>query len=119
MSDEPKNNLALDALQKIKEAEAEARKIIQDAREKTSVKIIRDANKEAEQNKKRVLDEARKQVQKVKKAIIQDAEIEVKRINKETQKEIDDLRERSEETKTEAITKVAANIRNYIEGDNL
>lgn len=119
MNDGSKKNLAFDALQKIKMAEAEARKIVQEAREKTSVKIIQEAQKEADQIKKRVLEEARKIAQDKKRSIIQDAEIEVKRIGKETREEIDRLHERSAETRPDAIEKVAAHIRKAIEGGHL
>jgi vacuolar-type H+-ATPase subunit H len=119
MSDEQKKNLALEALQKIKEAEAEARKIVQDAREKTSVKIVQDAYKDAEQIKERVLMEARKEAQEKKKSIIQDAHNEVKDIEKEIKAEIDRLQSVSADTRTQAITKVAASIRCAIEGGDL
>jgi vacuolar-type H+-ATPase subunit H len=119
MSEELKKNTALDALQKIKEAEIEARTIVQDARDKTSVKIIQDANKDAAEIKERVIDEARRQTQEKKKAIIKEAENEVKKIKKETSTEIDRLRKRAAEARTEVITKVAANIRNAIEGGDL
>jgi vacuolar-type H+-ATPase subunit H len=119
MSDEAKKDLALEALQKIKEAELEARKIVQDARDKTSVKILQDANKDADQIKERVLDEARKQAQEKKRSLIKEADNEVKRIRKETQAEIGRLKERSADARTKVITKVAANIRNTIEGENL
>lgn len=119
MSDEQKKNLALDALQKIKEAEAEARKIVQDAREKTSVKIIQDAYKDAEQIKERMLMEARKDAQEKRESIIQDAQNEVKDIEKEIKTEIDRLQRISANTRTQAITKVAASIRSAIEGGDL
>jgi vacuolar-type H+-ATPase subunit H len=119
MSDEAKENLALDALQKIKKAELEARKIVQEARDKTSVKIIQDANKDADQIKERVLDEARKRAREKKRSMIEEAENEVKRIRKETQAEIGRLKERSVEARAEVITKVAANIRNTIEEGSL
>jgi vacuolar-type H+-ATPase subunit H len=119
MSDEPKNNLALDALQKIKEAEAEAQKIIQEAREKTSVKIIQDAHKDADEIKERMLGEARDQARKRKISIIQDAQVEVGKIAEETQAEIDRIRDMTANTKSRAIEKVAANIRSAIEGGHL
>jgi vacuolar-type H+-ATPase subunit H len=119
MSDEQKKNLALDALQKIKEAEAEARQIVQDAREKTSEKIIQDAYKDAEQIKERVLVEARKKAQEKKKSIIRDAHNEVKSIEEKTREEIDRLLKISSKSRTQAIAKVAASIRNAIEEGHL
>jgi len=119
MTDGQKKNLALAALQKIKEAETKARKIVQDAREKTSVKIIQDAYKDADQIKERVLSEARKQAQDKKRSVIQEAENEVKRIIEENKVEIDRLRERSADTRTEAIKGVAANIHKAIEEGHL
>lgn len=119
MSDEQKKNLALEALQKIKEAEIEAKKIVQDAREKTSAKIIQDAYKDADQIKERVLEEARKQAQEKKRSIIQEAEKEAKRTKEDSQAEIDRLRDRSTDARNEAIVRVAANIRKAIEGGHL
>jgi vacuolar-type H+-ATPase subunit H len=119
MSDEPQKNLALDALQKIKDAEAEACRIVQEAREKTSAKIIQDAYKEADQIKERLLEEARKQAKEKKDSIIQDAEIEVEQIVEEARSEIDRLRKIPADTRARAIAKVAESIRNSIEGGNL
>lgn len=116
MNGELKKNEALQALQKIKEAEAEARKIIHDAHENTSLKIIQDARKEAIQIEERVLDNARKEALRKKEAIVQDAQSEVRRINQETQEEIARLQEKSAAVKEEVIAKVAARIRETIEG---
>jgi vacuolar-type H+-ATPase subunit H len=119
MSGELTKNEALEALQKIKQAEAEARKIIHDARENTSVKIIQDAYDEAEQIKKRVLDEARKDAHQKKEAIIREAQDKVQRINDQTQAEIEHLREKSATVRDEVVAKVAASIRKTIEGGRL
>ncbi len=119
MSDGPERKPAIDALQKIKESEAEARKIIQEAREKTSVKIIQDAHKDAEQIKERMIGEARQKAQEKKRSIIQEAEHEVKKIAEEIQAEIDRLRERSVDARADAIVRVAASIRDAIEEGQL
>ncbi len=119
MSGELTKNEALEALQKIKQAEAEARKIIHDARENMSLKIIQDAHNEAEQIKKRVLDEARKAADKQKEAIIREARDKVRRINDETQAEIENLRKKSAAVKDDVVAKVAARIRKTIEGGRL
>lgn len=119
MSDELKKNMALDALQKIKEAEVEARKIVQDARENTSAKIIQDASKDADQIKEHVIEEARKRAQEKKKSIIGEADSEVQRIREEIQAEIGRLKESSADVRTDVIAKVAANIRKAIEGGKL
>ena len=119
MNDEPKNNMALDALQKIKEAETEARKIVQEAREMTSAKIITDARMDAKEIKERMLKEARDQAQEKKKSIIQNAQVEVQKIADVTQAEIDRLRKIPANVRSRAIEKVAANIHSAIEGGHL
>ena len=119
MNDEPKNNMALDALQKIKEAETEARKIVQEAREMTSVKIITDARADAKEIKARMLKEARDQAQEKKGSIIQDAQVEVRKIAEETKAEVERLRNIPTNIRSRAIEKVAANIRGAIEGGHL
>jgi vacuolar-type H+-ATPase subunit H len=119
MGVDPKKNLALDALQKIKEAEAEARKIVEDAQDKTSVKIIQDAYEDANQIKERVLLEARKQAQEKKESIIQSAKIEVKEIEDEIQAGIDRLQKISSKRRNQAVAKVAESIRRVIEGGEL
>ena len=119
MSDEQKKNLALDALQKIKDAEDEARKIIQDAHEKTSVKIIQDAQKDADEVKERMLAEARDKARERKKSIIQGAKLEVKKIAAEAQTEIERLRNLPTDSRSRAIEKVAENIRSAVRGGHL
>jgi V/A-type H+-transporting ATPase subunit G/H len=105
MSNGPGKHSALEALQKIKEAEAEAKKIILEAREKTSVKIIDDADKDADQIRERILDEARREAREKKNSIIQEAQDEVKRIAEETQSEIDRLHKRSASAKSKAVAR--------------
>jgi len=114
MSDGPEKSLALEALQKIKEAEAEAEKIVLEAREKTSVKIIDDAHKDAEQIKEHILDETRGEAREKKSSIIQKAQDEVKRIAEETQSEIDRLQKGSTDARSKAVAKVASYIRSAI-----
>ncbi|MGD9345384.1 MAG: hypothetical protein PVH84_05945 [Candidatus Aminicenantes bacterium] len=119
MSDGPGKNSALDALKKIKEAEVEAKKIVLEAREKTSVKIIDDAHKDAEQIKERILDEARREAQEKKSSIIQKAQDEVKRIAEDAQSEIDRLHKTSVSARSKAVAKVASRIRSAIEEGQL
>ena len=119
MTDGPKKNLALDALAKIKDAEAEARKIVQDARENTSAKILQEADKDAEEIRERIVEEARKKAQEKKRSIIQDAEAQVREILEETKKEVDRYQEISAKTKNLVIDQVAENIRRAIEEGHL
>ena len=54
MSENSHKNEALDALHKVRVSEADAKKKIQDTREKTSAKIIQDAYEEAEKIKEKI-----------------------------------------------------------------
>ena len=105
---------ALEALQKIKEAEKEAKKSVQEAQETTSVQIIQDAQEEARQIKESALEEARKNGQVRRATIIQKAKAEAEEITHQTEQEKTALRQRTEGQIEEAIIKVAEKIRNFL-----
>jgi len=85
------DNEAYEALRKIKQAEEEARQIVQEAREKTANQIIQDAYEEAQKIREQSLAEAKEKADKKKKEIIDKAKKEKDRIEKESDKEISDL----------------------------
>jgi vacuolar-type H+-ATPase subunit H len=61
---------ALDALDKIKKAEEEARELINEAKEHTSLQIIQDAQEEAQKIKKEIINGARNKVQSIREVLI-------------------------------------------------
>ena len=86
MTEKKKTNDALDALQRIREAEEKARKIVQDARETKAAKIIQDADDEAKKIKERHLNQARQKAEQRKSAIVQRAAKEAGEIRKKPRK---------------------------------
>lgn len=67
MNGDPKKSLALEALDRVREAEEKAKAIVREAREKTAVQIAREA---AEEIKQRSLAEAKEEADAWKKAIL-------------------------------------------------
>ena len=114
MDNKQEKSNALEALQKIKEAEEEAKKIVQGAQETTSVQIIQDAQEEAKQIRENALEEARKNGQVKRATIIQKAKAEAEEITHQTEQEKAALRKRTEGQIEEAVIKVSERIRNFI-----
>ncbi len=114
MDNEQEKSTALEALQKIKEAEEEAKELVQGAQETTSVQIIQDAQEEAKQIRERALEEARKNGQVRRAAIIQKAKAEAEEITHQAEQEQTALRQRTESKLEEAVIKVAEKIRNFL-----
>lgn len=113
MSDEQEKSKALEALQKIKEAEEEAKKIVQEAQDTTSVQIIQDAQDQASQIKENALEEARKNGQVKRATIIQKAKAEAEEITLQAAQEKSALRKKTENQLEEAVTKVAEKIQDF------
>lgn len=110
---------ALVSLRKIKEAEGEARKLVDEAQKSKASMIIQDAYEEAERIKKNYLAKASKQAEEKRKAIIEKALSEAERIRKKTKEEEEALRRRAESYFPEAIEKARERIRNYLEGRSI
>ena len=117
MSEEIEKDDAVAALKRVKEAEEEARRIIQDAREKASPKIVQDAYEEAKKIKESRLTKARIKADEKKNDIIQQAAEEAEKIRKKAEEDTASLRKGAEKVMSEAIKKVAEKIRHYLEGE--
>ncbi len=115
MNEEIKKKDALDALQRIKEAEEKARKIVQEAREKTVVKIIQDAYDEAEKIKDRHLNRARKKAEERRSAIIQQAAKEAGEIREKAEQEGVSLKKKAEKAMPGAVSQISDRIKHLIE----
>lgn len=99
-----------EALSKVKEAEAEAGRLVQDAREKESVQILQDAQDEAHKTREALLSEARKTAEEQKTAAVQNAEAEAMQIRQDSEVEIQSLRKAVEPLKAEAVAKTVEKI---------
>ena len=116
MKKQPQKGEALEALRKIKQTEAKARGIIKDAREKTALEIIQDANDEARKIKERQLNDARKGAEEKRKVIVQKALSEAEKIRNKAEEEAHSQRKRAEREIPDAITKVANKMRQFLGG---
>ena len=114
MSDDPKNGEALKALQRLKETEEQAKKIIQNARENEAQKIIQDAYKEADKIKADILADAKKKAEAMKTEIIQKAEKDAEETRRSAALEEDKLRETAEKNKTAAVKKASGKIKELL-----
>ena len=119
MGDEQEKSNALEALQKIKEAEEEARRTIQEAKDTTSVQIIQDAQEEARQIKDSAVEEARKNGQVKRATIIQKAKAEAKEITSQAEQEMSVLRQSTEGQLEHAVEKVAEKIQDFLKKGGL
>jgi len=116
MKDEIKKSEAFVALQKIKETEEKARRIINKAREKETSRIIQNAYDEAKDIKKSSLKWAREETEERKKAIIQKATKEAERIRREAEAEGKELHTKAEKLVQEAVEKVTEKIKDFLKG---
>ena len=114
MDNEPEKSDVLEALQKIKIAEKDAKKIVQDAQEITSVQIVQDAQEEAKQIREKAVEDARKNGQVRRATIIQKAKAEADQITLQAEQEMAVLRQRTENQLEEAVIKVAEKIRIFL-----
>jgi vacuolar-type H+-ATPase subunit H len=119
MNEKIKTKDALDALQRIKEAEEKARKIVQQAREKTAVEIIQEAHEEAEKIKDHHLIRARKKAEEKRNAIIQEAAKEADEIREEAEKEIISLTKKAKKAMSGAVSQITERIKHFIEKGEL
>jgi len=115
MNEKIKTKDALDALQRIKEAEEKARKIVQEASEKTAVKIIQDAHDEKEKIKDRHLNRARKKAEERRSAIIQQAAKEAGDIREKAEQEVVSLKKKAEKAMSGAVSQISDRIKHLIE----
>lgn len=107
------------ALQKIKEAEEKARKIIEDARENKASQIVQDAYEEGRKIKEDLLAKTREEAEKKKKVIIKKAATEAEKIRKKAEAEAEEMSQRIESLMPEAVAKIRVEIRRFLEGGSL
>jgi vacuolar-type H+-ATPase subunit H len=119
MGEKKRKSDVLTAVEKIKEVERKARGIIQDAREKTSSKVIEDADEEAKKFKENDLNEARKRAYAKKTAIIQSASREALKIRKESEEDKARMCKKAEVAMSKTVEKVTEKIKHFFEGGKL
>ncbi len=115
MNEKIKTKDASDALQRIKEAEEKARKIVEKAREETALKIIQEAHEEAEKIKERHLNRARKKADEKRSALIQEATKEAAEIRERAEQEIVSLKKKTEKAMSKAVSQISDRIKHFIE----
>ncbi len=103
------------ALEKIKEAETNAKKLIIEAKEKVALEIVKRANEEAQKMKEDHFSLARKKAEEKRWAIIEKAREEAQKIREDTEKEIKEIQKRASLSMDEAIGKVAERILSLME----
>ena len=94
---------AIGALQKIKEAEERARRIIQEAQEITAIQIVQEAHEEARKIRARFLEKAKKKAEEKKKEIVDKAKKERDKIEKDSDREISELVEKTRSRMSDAV----------------
>jgi len=109
----------LEALEKIKEAEDKARKIVREAKEETSLKIIQEAQNEARAFKEKTAKEAKGKALKIREEMIKRAEKEADQIRAETKRETEILHKRGSAAQAEAVKKVSEEMKKYLRGEDL
>jgi vacuolar-type H+-ATPase subunit H len=107
---------ALEALEKIKEAEDQARKIIHEAKEEMSLKIIQEAQNEARTIKEKSIKEARAKAQKIRAELIKKAEEDAAQVRAETRRETEILRKKGSAAQAEAVKRVSGEMKKYLKG---
>jgi vacuolar-type H+-ATPase subunit H len=113
MSQERRESEALEALQRIKEAEEEARRIIKDAQERAASNVIQDAYEEAKKIKESHLNQTKKRTLEKKNLLISEARREAEKIKKETAEEAQAISRKAEALIPRVVEEFAKKIRNF------
>jgi vacuolar-type H+-ATPase subunit H len=116
MNGDPKKSPALEALDRVREAEQRAKATIRDAREKTAVQIAKEAADAAEEIKQKSLEEAKKEAEGRKQGIIERAQKEAEVIRKESETELSALRRQAGSSFEGAVKKARQMIREFLGG---
>jgi V/A-type H+-transporting ATPase subunit G/H len=116
MSGEPPKSAALEALTKVKKAEEEASRIIEEARDKTSVRIIKEATQAGEKIGQDLLARAKETAAAREKSILAEAEKEAVGIRAEGEAEISLLRQKAASSMSEAVEKISRKVKKYLAG---
>jgi vacuolar-type H+-ATPase subunit H len=114
MDKETHDKEAFRALQRIKEAEEKAQRILQEAREKISSQILQDAYGEAVIIREKYMKEAREEAEKRKKELIEKAQKEMERIKKKAEEDAFLLSQRAEALITKAVERIRERLREYL-----
>jgi len=107
---------ALLAIQRIKEAEEKARRIILNAQEKETIKIIQDAYDEAKKIKEDYVKKARNEAEKKKRSIIDEASKEAEKIRRKAEEEASALSRKAKTIMPQTVEKFAQRIKHFLEG---
>lgn len=116
MSGEPPKSAAVEALTKVKKAEEEARRIIEEARDKTSVRIIKEVTQAGEKIGQDFLAQAKETAATREKSILAEAEKEAAGIRAEAEAEISLLRQKAASSMNDAIEKISRKVTKYLAG---
>lgn len=106
---------ALEAIQKVKEAEARAKDIIEETRSKEIPEIMAKAIEEAEAVVKEILARAKEEAEKRKQTIVAEARKQAAEIRKETQREIEKMDKTAKEKFSSSWPSILQLIRREIE----
>jgi vacuolar-type H+-ATPase subunit H len=99
-----------EAIQRVKQAETEARRIVQNAREQESVQILQQAREESSRIREKHLSQARERAAQQRSALIEEAEAEARRIRADGEQEAGELRKAAESLIPGAVAKTADKI---------
>jgi vacuolar-type H+-ATPase subunit H len=116
MSDQPTSRAEpLEALSRVKEAEAEAGRTVRAAREKESVQILEELQEEIRKLRDRHLSEAKAQADRRTRERIREAEDEARKIQDAAEAEAEKLRSSAASLVPDAVAKTAAKIAEIIQ----
>jgi len=99
-----------EAIKRVQQAEAEGRRIVQNAREQESVQILQKAQESAQKAREELLAQAREQARQHRKSLIEQAEAEASKTHSESEKEAGALRKAAKPLVPEAVSKAAEKI---------
>lgn len=102
------------ALQKIKEAEKNARHLIRDAQERLAPRIIQEAHQEARKIRESRLAKAKKDAEEKKNAIIGRASKEADRIRDEAKEEASALRQKARKAMPQVVEEFGVIIKKFL-----
>jgi vacuolar-type H+-ATPase subunit H len=116
MSGDLPKSAAVEALTKVKTVEEEARRIIEEARDKTSVRIINEATQAGEKIGQDLFAQAKETAASREKSILAEAEKEAGGIRAEAEAEISLLRQKAASSMNEAVEKISRKVTRYLAG---
>lgn len=115
MDGERGRSAALEAIERIREAEEKARLIIEEARDSTAAEILRRAVEEAKRIREETLALAKKEAEAEKKKIIERAIQEAEEISLSAVTEAKELERRATTNMEAAVEQIALKIKKFLE----